>query len=185
MILKHKLLEHPFYQAWGKGEITKEQLSSYAASYNEFISMVPEFWNIVISTFDSKSKDGLKILKDENSHIGLWQKWSEKLPVTVQYPSMNNEINAFANMNPSELLGAIHAFEIQQPEVAMTKKEGLMKHYGFEESDLIYFDEHINEAEHIKYGDSLAKNFANYSDFERGFEKGSEIIYKSLDKFIN
>lgn len=185
MILKHKLLDHPFYQAWEKGEITKEQLSTYAASYNEFISMVPEFWMAVISTFDSKSEEGKKIISEETAHINLWKKWTEKLPVSVEYPSMNNEVSAFLGMNPSELLGAIHAFEIQQPEVAKTKKEGLIRHYGFEAGDLIYFDEHMNEAEHIKYGDVLAKTKADYSDFEKGFEKGSEIIYRSLDKFIN
>jgi len=185
MNLKHKLLDHPFYRAWEKGEITKEQLSAYAASYNEFIKMVPEFWSVVISTFDSKSEEGKKIIGEETAHINLWKKWSDKLPSSENFPSMNNEISSFNNFNPSELLGAIHAFEIQQPDVAKTKKEGLIKHYGFNESELIYFDEHMNEAEHIKYGDSLAKTKADYSDFEKGFEKGSKIIYRSLDKFIN
>ncbi|MBI5403840.1 MAG: hypothetical protein HY959_10610 [Ignavibacteriae bacterium] len=185
MNLKHKLLDHPFYQAWEKGEITKEQLSSYAASYNEFIKMIPEFWSAVISTFDSKSEEGKKIIGDETAHVNLWKKWSDTLPGSENFPSMDSEINAFAGMNPSELLGAIHAFEIQQPDVARTKKEGLMKHYGFNESDLIYFDEHMNEAEHIGYGDMLAKNFTDRNEFEKGFEKGSQIIYNSLDKFIN
>lgn len=185
MTLKHKLLDHPFYQAWERGEITKEQLSSYAASYNEFIKMIPEFWSAVISTFDSKSEEGKKIIGEETAHINLWKKWSDKLSASPEYPSMNNEVSAFANMNPSELLGAIHAFEIQQPDVARTKKEGLINHYGFDSTDLIYFDEHMNEAEHIRYGDMLAKKFADYSEFEKGFEKGSEIIYRSLDKFIN
>lgn len=185
MILKHKLLDHPFYKAWEKGEITKRQLAAYAASYNEFITMIPEFWSVVISTLDSKSDEGKKIINEETTHINLWKKWSEKLSAEQDYPSMNNEINAFNNLNPSELLGAIHAFEIQQPEVAKTKKEGLINHYGFSHSELKYFDEHMNEAEHIKYGDTLAKTRANYYDFERGFEKGSQIIYNSLDKFLN
>lgn len=185
MNLKHKLLDHPFYQAWERGEITTEQLSKYAASYNEFITMIPEFWSAVISTFDSKSDEGKKIINEETSHINLWKKWSEKLPLSIQYPQMNDEISGFANMNPSELLGAIHAFEIQQPDVARTKKDALMKHFGFDSSELIYFDEHMNEAEHIRYGDMLARNFADYSEFEKGFEKGSDIIYKSLDKFLN
>ena len=185
MNLKHKLLEHPFYQAWEKGEITEAQLSSYAASYNEFISMIPEFWTVVVSAFDSKNPEGAKIINEETAHIELWKKWSDKLPSSDNYPSMKNEIKSFVNMNPSELLGAIHAFEIQQPEVAKTKKDGLINHYGFSAGELLYFDEHINEAEHIQYGNKLANNFAVYSEFEKGFEKGSEIIYKSLDKFIN
>ena len=88
-------------------------------------------------------------------------------------------------MNPSELLGAIHSFEVQQPEVAKTKKEGLLNHYGFSEADTTYFDEHMNEAEHIEYGRKLANDFAVKSDFEKGFSRGSEIFYNALDRFLN
>ena len=87
-------------------------------------------------------------------------------------------------MNPSELLGAIHSFEIQQPEVAKTKKEGLLKHYNIDESKTKYFDEHMNEEEHIAYGKMLSQKFADKSDFEKGFKRGSEIFYYALDRFM-
>ena len=183
MILKHKLLEHPFYQAWEKGEITKQQLSNYAKSYNEFITHIPVFWETVINAFDSESPLGKKVIEEEISHISLWNKWAEKLSVSDSYPSLNNEIDAFKKMNASELLGAIHSFEIQQPEVAKTKKAGLLNHYGFSEKETLYFDEHMNEQEHIKYGEFLYKNFANKEDFERGFNEGAKLIYHSLDKY--
>lgn len=185
MNLKYKLLEHPFYQNWESGKITLDQLANYSKSYNEFISRIPDFWKRIIDSLNPGSKEGNKIIEEEKNHITLWQKWSEQLPSTDSNPSMNNVITAFENLNPSELLGAIHSFEIQQPEVAKTKKSGLIKHYGFSENDTIYFDEHMNEAEHIKYGEYLYKNFAGKKDFENGFSKGSELIFHSLDKFMN
>jgi pyrroloquinoline quinone (PQQ) biosynthesis protein C len=185
MILKHKLLDHPFYKDWEKGAISIQQLSNYSKSYKEFITQIPVYWDIIIKNFDFESAIGKKIIADERHHIFLWNEWADKLPETLSYPAMKDEIDTFNKMNASELLGAIHAFEIQQPEAAKTKKAGLIKYYGFNETDTKYFDEHINEAEHIKYGEYLYNNFANKKDFEKGFSKGAELIFHSLDKFLN
>ncbi len=77
--------------------------------------------------------------------------------------SISDKLN---NMNSSQLLGAIHSFEVQQPEIAKFKKECLIKFYNFKEDDLIYFDEHMK------------------NEFYYGFEKGQELFYRSLDRFI-
>jgi pyrroloquinoline quinone (PQQ) biosynthesis protein C len=87
-------------------------------------------------------------------------------------------------MTPSELLGALHSFEIQQPEVAESKKDGLLKHYGFSEKDLKYFDEHMNEQDHISYGKYLKEEFADEEEFNKGFERGSELFFKNLNLFM-
>lgn len=94
-------------------------------------------------------------------------------------------IHALDRMTPSELLGALQSFEMQQPEVAATKKEGLLRHYGFLTDDLRYFDEHQREELHIAYGRSLADRFADPAEFDSGFASGSELIYHSLDEFTS
>jgi pyrroloquinoline-quinone synthase len=35
------LLQHPFYQAWSKGELTREDLREYAAEYWHHVSAFP------------------------------------------------------------------------------------------------------------------------------------------------
>jgi pyrroloquinoline quinone (PQQ) biosynthesis protein C len=127
----------------------------------------------------------LAVIVDEHSHIGLWEEFESKLPHTFNYPVMNDVLDAFASMSPSELLGAIHAFEIQQPEVAKTKRAGLLEHYGFNSEEVKYFDEHLLEEEHIKFGSYLKNNAANIEEFNSGFDKGAELIYHSLDLFLN
>jgi hypothetical protein len=59
-----------------------------------------------------------------------------------------------------------------------------LTHYGFEEGDLGYFDEHQKEEGHIAYGRSLAERYADGKEFEAGFARGAELVYASLDGFV-
>ena len=185
MELKYKLLEHPFYQAWMKGDISEIQLSKYSRSYNDFIERIPTYWQNILDGFDVKDNTGIEIVEEEKEHILLWNKWSSQLGKVDRYPLMTTVLNEFDKMNPSVLLGALHAFEIQQPGVAKTKKEGLLNHYGFTAEAITYFDEHMNEQKHISFAEKLAENYADKNDFEKGFQIGSKLIYESLDLFMN
>ncbi len=185
MELKHRLLDHPFYQSWTKGEITLDQLAKYHSSYNEFIELMPKYWQKIITSFNEESNFAKSVVDDETAHIALWQTWKDKLPKTDSFPRMSDVINELDSMSNSELLGAIHAFEMQQPEVAETKKEGLMCHYGYEAAELKYFDEHMDEEAHIAFGRQIAKRHANETEFNNGFNRGAELFYNALDKYLN
>lgn len=185
MKLHYRLLDHPFYKAWTCGEINAEQLGKYHKSYSEFIEMMPIFWEKALKGLNCENPKGKEVINDEKSHIPLWQLWSCELPEFSEFPKMTGIINSFESMSASELLGAIHAFEIQQPEVAKTKKQGLIEHYGVDAEKLTYFDEHMNEAEHIRFAMEIADKYADKQEFERGFSIGSELIYNGLDMFMN
>ncbi len=180
MELKHKLLEHPFYQSWSCGHISRDQLARYAGSYAEFIGEMPAYWGKIA---DGLGADARTVVAEETAHIALWEKWSARLPAAHDAPRMSELLDGLAGMTPSALLGAVHAFEIQQPGVAHTKKDGLIKHYGFSAEDTVYFDEHLNEQAHIEFGEKLARTKANAAEFKAGFEKGAELVYRSLDLF--
>ena len=185
MELRFKLLEHPFYQSWTKGEITIPQLSIYAAAYTEFIDCVPHLWQRVTDNLGVNGAEAKAIIAEEKEHVNLWRLWSDKLPQAESNPGMKDIVDGFEKMTDSELAGAIHAFEIQQPEVAKTKKEGLINFYGFSEADAKYFDEHMNEAEHIVFGNRIYREASDKEEFERGFDKGAELVYKGLDRFLS
>lgn len=184
MELKYRLLDHPFYQSWSEGVVTKEQLAKYHSSYAEFIELMPQYWSKINAAFNQNSAEAIEVVEDEKSHIPLWADWSHKLPATNDYPRMSELIDTMNTMTPSELLGAVQAFETQQPEVAETKKAGLLKFYGFEEGEVKYFDEHMEEEEHINYGNKLKENYANQAEYKAGFEKGSELFYNGLNLFV-
>jgi len=185
MELKYRLLDHPFYQAWTAGEVTKDQLSKYHKSYAEFIELMPQYWDKINKAFNQDTDLAKEVVADEKSHIPLWANWSNKLPATEGHPRMTEVIEGMNNMTPSELLGAVQAFETQQPEVAETKKAGLLEFYGFDEGDTKYFDEHMEEEEHINYGTMLKEKYANQEEYKAGFDKGSELFYNGLNLFVN
>lgn len=178
-----RLLDHPFYQAWNRGEISTETLSAYHQSYAELIRRLPSYWQRVVDAFQQDLPRGASIVGEEIQHIPLWELWGRHLSPPHSSPCLDELIDALDRMTPSELLGAIQAFETQQPEVARTKKEGLRRFYGFREEDLVYFDEHLDEKNHIAYGSWLGENFADRKGYQEGFAQGAKLIYRSLDKF--
>jgi pyrroloquinoline-quinone synthase len=180
MILQHSLLNHPFYQAWSHGTVTRGQLARYARSYAEFIAAMPAYWTRIGQEF---AVDTSAIVAEETQHVALWERWSAQLPQPADFPRMTEVLETFAACNASELLGAVHAFEIQQPGVARTKKDGLLAHYGFAEADTVYFDEHLNEQAHIDFGANLATTKADPVALQNGFNRGAKVVYHSLDLF--
>ncbi|MCX6152850.1 MAG: hypothetical protein NT007_01685 [Candidatus Kapabacteria bacterium] len=185
MELKYKLLDHPFYKAWSDGTVTEMQLSKYAYSYQALVEEIPDLWAKVINSFAPDSKAAAAIISEETSHVTLWELWTNKLTKPELIPEMNQMISELHEMNPSQLLGAIQAFEIQQPEVSKSKSDGLKKYYKFSNDNLKYFFEHENEHSHIEYGQQLAATLADSDDYKFGFERGSELFYKNLDIFVN
>jgi pyrroloquinoline-quinone synthase len=184
MSIQPRLLNHPFYQAWTKGEVSRETLAVYHRSYADFIQQIPSYWQTVVNAFQPDSTLGTTVVQEERDHIILWESWGRSLPTPDEFPSLQEILHAFDDMTPSQLLGAIQAFEIQQPEVAMTKKEGLMRHYKFPQEELGYFDAHQYEEKHIEYGSWLAERYAVKEEYDEGFARGAELAYRSLDRFI-
>jgi hypothetical protein len=185
MRIQPRLLDHPFYRAWSGGEVDQDTLAAYHRSYADLIQRVPSYWQRVVNAFQPEHPLGLSIIEEERYHILLWETWGRSFRQPISFPDLGPVIHALDRMTPSELLGALQSFEMQQPEVAATKKEGLLRHYGFLTDDLRYFDEHQREELHIAYGRSLADRFADPAEFDSGFASGSELIYHSLDEFTS
>ena len=165
MQVQPRLLDHPFYVAWMKGEVSQKTLAAYHRSYAEFIQRIPSYWQTVVKAFQPHLTHTSSVVQEELHHIDLWEKWGKRFTPPDDFPRMQSVLDLLDGMTPSQLLGAIHAFEVQQPEVARTKKEGLLRHYGFRHEELRYFDEHENEECHLAYGRWLAGCFANPAEF--------------------
>ncbi len=178
-----RMLDHPLYRAWEKGEVSREDIAVYHRSYADFIQNIPRYWQRVVATFRPDDPNGVRIVQEERDHILLWEAWGKDFSPPEEFPRLRDILTTFENLTPSELLGALQAFETQMPEVARVKKRSLMRLYGFPESALVYFDVHMREEPHIAFGSWLAYRFANKLEFEAGFENGAELIYNSLNPF--
>src|SRR3954447_7013530 len=81
---KH-LLTHPFYQAWTRGELSKDALQDYARQYYHHVAAFPTYLSAVHAKCDDQPtrKQILSNLIDEEAgdpnHPELWLKFAESL----------------------------------------------------------------------------------------------------------
>jgi pyrroloquinoline-quinone synthase len=157
-IATRRLLDHPFYNAWSKGELTREALQTYAAQYYHWVLAFPTWLS---ATHANASDLGLRqeilenLIDEERgpeNHPELWLRFCdaigldrdavrnvELLPETKQAIESMRTISRW--MPPAASLAALYAYESQQPEVMKTKREGLRDLYNVE-SGHEYFEVH-------------------------------------------
>ena len=177
-IADYNLLNHPFYQAWSAGELPVEALRSYAREYGAFISMMPEGWETL---------NDAEIAAEETEHIDLWADFAAGLNTTVteaQIPQVKalKETADELFSEPTTALGALYAFEAQQPATAQSKLAGLKAFYQLSESVEPYFETHSHnehEAEQLlEHIGTLPSD--SYATVVQACEKMSAALWNAL-----
>jgi len=135
---KWDLLKHPFYQAWSEGTLPVEALKVYAAEYGAFINILEEGWNTL---------DDTETAQEEKEHAELWEQFAVALETKINQPKITQTAELINTANklftsPATTLGAMYAFEAQQPETAKSKLEGLKAHYSLPVIVEPYFEVH-------------------------------------------
>lgn len=164
-IASRHVLNHPFYQAWNRGELTREALQDYAAQYYQHVAAFPTYLSAVHShTADANTRRILlENLMDEEAgtpnHPELWLDFAEGMGVdkltvlsTNAQPETSALVNTFQdicrNGSTVEGIAALYAYESQIPEVAQSKINGLQAYYGVQdEKTLKYFAVHVEADE--------------------------------------
>src|SRR4029077_5374263 len=86
-IAEKHLLQHPFYLAWTRGELSKEALTDYAKQYYHHVAAFPTYLSAVHANCGDQAtrKQLLVNLMDEEAgspnHPELWKKFVEALGV--------------------------------------------------------------------------------------------------------
>lgn len=147
-ISNYDLLNHPFYRAWSAGELPVEALKCYAREYGAFISTLPIGWETL---------NDPETVEEETEHIEMWADFADGLNTMVseaQIPQVKTLLKTAEKLfSESETaLGALYAFEAQQPETAKSKLTGLKEFYQLPKKVEPYFETHSHnehEAEKI------------------------------------
>jgi pyrroloquinoline-quinone synthase len=155
------LLQHPFYQAWSRGELTMDALKDYAAQYYQHVAAFPTYLSAVhAQTEDQAVRRHLLLnLMDEEAgspnHPELWLEFAESLGLDAAqvrqqpaWPSTHALIDGFRNccstQGTAAGVAALYAYESQIPAVSEKKIDGLRDFYGFHnEEGYRYFTVHI------------------------------------------
>ena len=125
-VTRRSLLRHPFYLAWSDGTLPVLALKNYARDYGAFIGTVAQGWEAVGETH---------IAGVEVGHAEVWANTFAAGLETQVDTAQTAEAAALVE-TAHELftdrvtaLGALYAFESQQPYTAQSKLRGLHAHY--------------------------------------------------------
>lgn len=174
------LLKHPFYQAWNMGTLTHSDLAVYATQYGEFVDRIAAGW---------EAAGDAAIADEEREHAILWTDFANGLNAPRPAASRLPEIGALVAVadtmftNRPQALGALYAFEHQQPATAKSKLEGLRKHYSLAPSAEVYFDIHQDDEDEPRW---LAEQMESLSpeEFElsrHACEQMANALWRGLD----
>lgn len=184
-IAERSLLTHPFYQAWQRGELSREALADYASQYYFHVNAFPRYLSALHShTLQAATRSALlQNLVDEEAgkpnHPELWLQFAEGVGVSrmsVQSASAEPETMSLVetfmdicrNSSVSAGLAALYSYESQIPAIAETKIDGLQRFYGVsQESALAYFRVH-QEADVAHSAAELALLNCHLSDADAG-----------------
>jgi pyrroloquinoline-quinone synthase len=162
----YELLNHPFYQAWSKGELTREDLREYASEYWHHVSAFPAY----LSALHSHLPDGklrrvvLENLADEEGldsgtpHSDLWMDFARGMgadetavrgrKIGPETCALLEYFRATMQVSPAAALAALYAYESRVPAIARTKDDGLTHHYGADAVTRRYFTVHTTADVH-------------------------------------
>lgn len=159
LIESRSILCHPFYVAWRRGELSRDQLATYARVYYPHVAAFPRYLRFAIAgSPDAVTRAELgRNLVDEVSHPRphpeLWLDFAEGLGLdragvaqSEPHPAAAQTVASFDRLTQGHSAGALaalYAYESQQPEVSRQKAAGLRERYGVHgRSALAYFEVH-------------------------------------------
>jgi pyrroloquinoline-quinone synthase len=183
-IARYDLLQHPFYQAWSKGELTRDELREYASEYWHHVSAFPTY----LSALHARLEDAplrrtvLENLADEEgvpagpAHSDLWMDFATGMgadATVVRDRTLQPETAALIahfrgamQTSPATALASLYTYESRVPAIARTKAEGLKQHYGADKATARYFTIHQTaDVHHAKvWRDAIEAELATHPE---------------------
>lgn len=119
------VLRHPFYVRWERGELSRDELSFYAAEYR----------HAVVAVAESAAVAGdAEHAREEAEHVALWDEFAWSLnasPHRAPTAETRECARAWSRDDRFEALAVLYAVESAQPAISETKLSGLVEHYGY------------------------------------------------------
>jgi pyrroloquinoline-quinone synthase len=132
------VLEHPFYERWSDGSLSRDELGFYAGEYRHAVAALARALGAASDQADELIRAELAAhAAEEAEHVELWDDFARALDADMdRAPRRETEACAeswTAGRDALEGLVAAYTIESGQPAIAQTKLRGLVERYGFEE----------------------------------------------------
>lgn len=162
LIQQFDLNQHPFYQEWSKGTLTVDMLRDYAGEYAKFVGTIADGWETLGNSHYAE---------EERVHEGLWADFRAEIGAmpAPDLPSTDVLVTSakkYFNHNAATALGALYAFEAQQPATARAKYDGLDLNYQTSEKGKEYFKVHADDLAEIELLRSMLDGMSE-GDFQQ------------------
>jgi len=186
---RHNVLEHPFYQRWSEGTLTREELAAYSGQYRHAVAAIASL-SAELAARLPEHPELERHAVEERDHVRLWDGFVGALDGdSAAAPSAETAVcvsSWTADGDELELLARLYAVEAAQPEISRTKREGLLGRYDFEDgSGTAYFKVHEGrDVEHSAEVRELIEELAADADADRlvaAAERAYEANWRLLD----
>ena len=160
----HRLLTHPFYQRWEAGELSPAELAAYAAQYRHVERVLPTVLQALVARLPESAALDLvaATLADElgrpEPHATLFESFaaeagarSDVAPTAATNALIDLHLEA-ATTDPVASLAMLAAYEAQAGDIAVSKADGLRRHYRFTPAGTRFWDVHADmESDHAAW----------------------------------
>ena len=145
---QHDVLRHPFYLRWSEGTLTAEELAHYSGQYRHAVVALAGAATAAARSPEAGA-DASALAEhaaEEASHVSLWDRFVVAAGGRVDAepnPETRECAAAWAgdeSRSLPETLAAMLAVESAQPAISATKRAGLIRYYGIDET--AYFEVH-------------------------------------------
>jgi pyrroloquinoline-quinone synthase len=191
---KH-LLTHPFYQAWTRGDLSREALQDYARQYYHHVAAFPTYLSAVHANTDDQEARKLILANliheeaGEPNHPALWLQFADNLGVANEdarsaqlWPETQSLIDTFRSVcrdgSTTDGLSALYSYESQIPAVSESKIDGLRKFYGMDDpSGYRYFSVHVEaDKEHAEVERGLLQSRLNEASADTAGRSADRVL---------
>src|SRR5215469_1811556 len=144
-IARKNLLQHPFYQDWQAGKLSREELQLYAAQYYRHVEAFPKHLRVLAARTEGPVRNVVmeSLAQEEDPagpHPKLWRDFAAALGVNEEditccpaLPAAQSVVSTFREIagdrTVAEAVAALYAYESQVPEIAAAKIAGLRNFY--------------------------------------------------------
>jgi pyrroloquinoline-quinone synthase len=185
----NSILEHRFYRRWSAGELGAPELSYYAGEYRHAVIALAEASALAARKAPPAHAPLLRAhAAEEAAHVALWDGFARaagarRAPGAPALAETEACVRAWTQGEDLlEHLAVLYAIEASQPEVARTKLDGLITHYGYssEGPALEYFTTHERrDVEHARQGGALIE--ALMAAVEAPREKADSMVRRAQE----
>jgi pyrroloquinoline-quinone synthase len=150
-----RLLDHPFYRRWERGEVSMAELAAYAGQYRHFEAYLPGFLTELVAALPAGTARQLVAanladeLGDPIPHAELFERFAAAVGAGPRAASAatSNLLCTYRELladGPLAAVAGFVAYESQASDIARTKAEGLRRHHGLDDDAVSFWQHHAH-----------------------------------------